>query len=64
MRMCPSLLSFIQIIHVYVFLRAFVYVPVCDAGNCTWVYLWSEHVSVCVYAPFPSLGFDVCSPGV
>lgn len=46
---CCSLFSFICISHVYVFLCAFVYVPMCDAGNCVWIYLWSEHKCTCVY---------------
>ena len=49
MSVCHSPLSFICITHVYVFLCAFMYVPVCDAGNCTWVYLWSEPMCMCVY---------------
>lgn len=46
---CCSLLSFICISRVYVFLCALMYVPMCDADNSVWVYLQSEHKCVCVY---------------
>lgn len=59
---CHSLLGFVCIIHVYVFLCAFMYAPVCHAGNCMWVYLWNEHMCMCVYTHlFHLLGLDVSS---
>ena len=48
MHVCHSFpLRFVCAIYVYVFLCAFVCVPLCDAGNR--VDLWSEHMCKCVY---------------